>query len=202
MKVSEIKFWLKAVVVIYSLGVALRENARLKKELADLSRQVCHLLREVEQLRSGSCSTSTDQDMSDSVSSADIITKRLVTFSDLAELQSNNQRLLALVRELSERQEEAESYDPASVAKLKLEIESMKEQQQDNLEQLKKQNRMMATVMNQRDTYKTMYTKFMKRSKEDISMDVQDGSLSPKETDSKAFVFLGHAVFSNDFNFY
>lgn len=146
-------------------------------------------------MRSGSCSTSTDQDMSDSVSSADIITKRLVTFSDLAELQSNNQRLLALVRELSERQEEAESCDPASIAKLKSEIESMKEQQQDSLEQLKKQNRMMATVMNQRDTYKTMYTKFLKRTKEDISMDVQDESLSPKETDSKPFYSLTHAVF-------
>lgn len=110
--------------------MATRENARLKKELADLSRQVCHLLREVEQLRSGSSTTSTDQDLSDSISSSDIITKRLVTFSDIADLQSNNQRLLALVRELSERQEQAESYDPVMIAKLETEIEKLKEQQQ------------------------------------------------------------------------
>lgn len=135
----------------------MRENARLKKELTDLGRQICHLLREIEQLRNGSSSTSTDQEMSDSVSSADIITKRLVTFSDIAELQSNNQRLLALVRELSERQEEAENYDPAVIAKLKTEIESMKEQQRYNLEEMEKHNKTVAAVICQRDMYKTLY---------------------------------------------
>lgn len=163
--------------------MAVRENARLKKELADLGRQVCHLLREVEQLRNGSCSTSTDQDLSDSVSSADIITKRLVTFSDVAELQSNNQRLLALVRELSERQEEAENYDPAAMVKLKAEVESLREQQEDNLQQLKKQTTMMATVMNQRDMYKTMYTQVTKGTKDSIAMEVQEDLSSPKETE-------------------
>ncbi|KAJ8976059.1 hypothetical protein NQ317_009249 [Molorchus minor] len=86
-------------------GVALRENERLKKEVADLSRQVVHLLHEVEQSRVGSSSTSTDNDLSDSVCSADIITKKLVTFNDIFELQATNQKLLALVRELTERQE-------------------------------------------------------------------------------------------------
>lgn len=168
--------------MFYYLGVATRENARLKKELADLGRQVCHLLREIEQLRSGSSSNiSTDQDMSDSLSSADIITKRLVTFSDIAELQNNNQRLLALVRELSERQEEAESYDPVIIAKLKTEIESLREQQRDNLEQLDKQNKMMATVMNQRDMYKTLYGQAVKGTKSDSSMEDQDGEGNIKE---------------------
>lgn len=171
-------------------GIATRENARLKKELADLGRQVCHLLREVEQLRSGSSSNSTDQDMSDSLSSADIITKRLVTFSDMAELQSNNQRLLALVRELSERQEEAESYDPIVIAKLKTEIDSLREQQRDNLEQLEKQNKMMSTVINQRDMYKTLYSQAVKGSKSDSSMEEQDGETSPKETQGACFFIL------------
>lgn len=143
---------------------------------------MCHLLREIEQLRNGSPSTSIDQDMSDSVSSADIITKRLVTFSDVAELQSNNQRLLALVRELSERQEEAESYDPIVIAKLKTEIDTLREQQRDNLDQLEKQNKMMATVMNQRDMYKTLYSQAVKGSKSDSSMEDQDGVASSKAT--------------------
>lgn len=147
-----------------------------------MGRQVCHLLREIEQLRSGSSSNiSTDQDMSDSLSSADIITKRLVTFSDIAELQNNNQRLLALVRELSERQEEAESYDPVVIAKLKTEIESLREQQRDNLEQLDKQNKMMATVLNQRDMYKTLYGQAVKGTKSDSSMEDQDGEGNSKE---------------------
>lgn len=167
-------------------GVSTREKARLKKEMSDLGRQVCHLLKEVEQSRTGSSSTSTDQDLSDSVSSADIITKRLVTFSDIAELQSNNQRLLALVRELTAKQEEAESYDPAAIAKLKMEIETLREQQADNLEQLEKQNKMTAIVVSQRDMYKTLYHQAMKASGESVPMELGRSSYlhdssSPKD---------------------
>lgn len=161
--------------------MAVRENQRLKKELADLGRQVCHLLKEVEQSRNGSSSASTDQDLSDSISSADIITKRLVTFSDIAELQSNNQRLLALVRELTSKQEEAESYDPVQ---LKMEIAKLREQQADSLDQLDKQNKMMSVVINQRDMYKSLYTQAIKGSGESIPMELgrsyMNDSSSPK----------------------
>ncbi|KAF2897948.1 hypothetical protein ILUMI_08223, partial [Ignelater luminosus] len=169
-------------------GVASRENARLKKEVADLGRQVCHLLREVEQSRTGSSSTSTDQDMSDSMSSADIITKRLVTFSDITELQNTNQRLLALVRELTAKQEEAESYDPAAIASLKMKLETMKETQSSLLEQQETQNKMMGMVISQRDMYKTLYEQAMKGSGEEIPMQLERpyiqgerGSQSPKQ---------------------
>lgn len=67
--------------------------------------------------------------MNDSLSSGDIITKRLVTFNDIAELQSTNQRLLALVRELSTQQEEAEAFDPATIADMKMKLETLKDSQ-------------------------------------------------------------------------
>lgn len=152
--------------------------------MGDLGRQVCHLLKEVEQSRNGSSSASTDQDLSDSVSSADIISKRLVTFSDIAELQSNNHRLLALVRELTSKQEEAESYDPSAIAKLKMEIERLRDHQTENLEQLDKQNKMMSMVISQRDMYKTLYNQAMKASGESIPMELgrsyMNDSSSPK----------------------
>lgn len=126
--------------------------------------------------------------MSDSMSSADIITKRLVTFSDITELQNTNHRLLALVRELTAKQEEAESYDPAAIANLKMKLETMKETQSSLLEQQETQNKMMGMVISQRDMYKTLYEQAMKGSGEEIPMQLERpyiqgerGSQSPKQ---------------------
>ncbi|XP_044260460.1 nucleoprotein TPR isoform X2 [Tribolium madens] len=145
-----------------------RENARYKKEVADLSRQVCHLLQEIENSRVGSSSTSTDMDLSDSVSSADIITKKLVTFNDISELQKNNQKLLAIVRELTERQEEAESFDPAAISDLKMKLDHLRESQNELLEERERLNKMMITVGNQRDMYKNLYTQAVKAAGEEV----------------------------------
>lgn len=145
-----------------------RENARYKKEVADLSRQVCHLLQEIENSRVGSSSTSTDMDLSDSVSSADIITKKLVTFNDISELQKNNQKLLALVREFTERQEEVEAFDPATVSDLKKELDHMRDSHRELLEEREQQSKFMATLSNQRDMYKNLYTQAVKAAGEEI----------------------------------
>ncbi|KAK4876820.1 hypothetical protein RN001_009326 [Aquatica leii] len=153
--------------------VLLRENERFKKEVTDLSRQVCHLLREIELSRVGSNATSPEQDMSDSMSSGEIISKRLVTFSDITELQSTNQRLLSLVRELTSKQEEAESLDPAAIAQLKMKLETMKETQGTLLEQQENQNKMMGMVIGQRDMYKTLYEQAVKGIGEDIPMQLE-----------------------------
>ncbi|CAG9816022.1 unnamed protein product [Phaedon cochleariae] len=149
-------------------GVTARENARLKKEVADLSRQVVHLLQEVEHSRVGSSSTSTDNDLSDSVSSADIISKKLVTFNDISELQTTNQKLLALVRELTERQEEVESIDPAAIANLRMKLEDLRQSQNELLEERDRQNKMMVTLRNQRDMYKNLYSQAVKGAGEEI----------------------------------
>ncbi|KAJ8928669.1 hypothetical protein NQ314_018763 [Rhamnusium bicolor] len=159
-------------------GIAIRENERFKKEVADLSRQVVHLLHEVEQSRIGSSSTSTDNDLSDSISSADIITKKLVTFNDISELQATNQKLLALVRELTERQEEAESFDPAAISNLKMKLEDLRESQNELLEERDRQNKMMVTLRNQRDMYKNLYTQAVKASGEDVPMQLERTFLS------------------------
>ncbi|XP_018575772.1 nucleoprotein TPR isoform X3 [Anoplophora glabripennis] len=173
-------------------GVAMRENERLKKEVTDLARQVVHLLHEVEQSRiGGSSSTSTDNDLSDSISSADIITKKLVTFNDISELQATNQKLLALVRELTERQEEVESFDPAAISNLKMKLEDLRESQNELLEEKDRQNKMMGTLRNQRDMYKNLYTQAIKATGEDVPMQLErsflpDGSEAKMQTDAEA----------------
>ncbi|XP_049818451.1 nucleoprotein TPR isoform X3 [Aethina tumida] len=149
-------------------GVTSRENSRLKKEVADLSRQVCHLLQEVENSRVGSSSTSTDMDLSDSVSSADIIAKKLVTFNDISELQSQNQKLLACIRELTERQEEAEAIDPIDIANLKTKLDNLRESQNELLEERDRQNKLLATLRSQRDMFQNLYNQAIKASGEEV----------------------------------
>lgn len=111
--------------------------------------------------------------MSDSMSSGDIITKRLVTFGDISELQNTNQRLLALVRELSEKQEEIESFDPTVIAQMQMKLESMKETQSNLLEQQDSQNKMMGMIIGQRDMYKTLYEQAAKGVGEDVTMNLE-----------------------------
>ncbi|VEN40792.1 unnamed protein product [Callosobruchus maculatus] len=143
-------------------GVTIRENERLKKDVADLSRQVVHLLQEVEHSRAGSSSTSTDNETNDSVSSADIITKKLVTFNDIAELQDTNRKLLAL---------EAEMIDPASIANLKCKMDELRASQEELLEERERQNKMMTTLRSQRDMYKNLYSQVVKASGEEMQLD-------------------------------
>lgn len=151
-----------------------RENDRLQKDVADLSRQVCHLLQEVEQCRMGSSLTSPDMDFADSFNSADIITKKLVTFNDIQEIQQNNRKLLSIVRELSEKQEEAEAFDPANFAHLKTKLDELRDQQQELLEDKEKQIKMLETLKNQRDMYKNLYTQAVRASGDDIVLNLND----------------------------
>lgn len=161
--------------------------SRMKVEISDLSKQVCRLLQEIETYRTGSSTTSSDQDIGDSISSADIISKRLVTFGDICEMQSINQRLLATIRELSSKQEEAESLDPAAIANLTDKLNAMRDEHAELLEQQEKQSKMINQVIAQRDMYKTLYTQSMKGSGDDIIFDRSFSreitSISPKPCD-------------------
>ncbi|KAJ9578534.1 hypothetical protein L9F63_005263 [Diploptera punctata] len=88
-----------------------RENERLKQEMVDLAKQVCFLLKEVEEARAGFVTQQNDDSENSCLnvtSSSQIISQRLVTFSSIEQLQEKNQQLLAVVRELSKKKEEIE----------------------------------------------------------------------------------------------
>jgi nucleoprotein TPR len=82
-----------------------KQNQDLLRDRQDLSRQVCHLLNIVEQTRGGPPASRDDSITSD-MSGNEVITKRLVTFTDIQELQHNNAQLLAIVRDLTAKVEE------------------------------------------------------------------------------------------------
>lgn len=67
-------------------------------------------MKECEEARGGVASTSMSHDLSsgDISSSSQVISQHLVDFRNIDELQEQNQRLLKVVRELSEQNEERE----------------------------------------------------------------------------------------------
>lgn len=85
-----------------------RENKKLKSSQGDLGKQVVYLLKEIEEIRGGFTSNQDQSISSDNTSTSELISKRLVTFNDIVELQDNNQKLLMLVRDFSSELDEIE----------------------------------------------------------------------------------------------
>ncbi|KAL9918986.1 nuclear basket protein megator [Glossina fuscipes fuscipes] len=169
-----------------------RENRKLKQSQNDLSRQVCLLLKEVEQLRIGLApdgGVGNSSQASQMVTTDEVISKKLVTFSNIAELQENNQKLLLLVRDLSSKLEEAEAFkqemDEASYQE-KLENYARKFQSmQDTLNQ---QNNTVATLVSKCERYKKLYFELQKKlnknmTEVDIS-DVEDDTMGENHNSS------------------
>lgn len=69
---------------------------------------MCYLVKAVEEARGGIVSHDTAFE-NHGRSAQDVISKHLVTFATIEDLQENNQKLLALVRQLSEKMENAET---------------------------------------------------------------------------------------------
>ncbi|XP_012270418.1 nucleoprotein TPR isoform X2 [Orussus abietinus] len=139
-----------------------RENQKLKTELADLARQVCFLLKEVQESRGGRAIPIGDLSSSametDDLASSQIISKKLVTFRDIEELQENNQKLLSIVRTLSSRQEEIErATDEINSGEMKERLDRYLEQLNDMQAAQDRQAKMLEGLLRQRDMYKNMY---------------------------------------------
>ncbi|XP_035445245.2 nucleoprotein TPR isoform X2 [Spodoptera frugiperda] len=155
-----------------------RENTKLKGELADLGRQVCFLLKEIEHNRGGllpngdhdSSQTASNTTNSSDLSSSRIISKTLVTFSDIQELQSNNQKLLRMIREMTDKQEEFERHkEQFESGELQNKIESLKNRVVELTEAQDRQTKMVNGLIRQRDMFKKLYHDHMKGKRHELS---------------------------------
>lgn len=160
-----------------------RENGKLKGELADLGRQVCFLLKEIEHSRGGllpngdhdSSHTASNTTNSSDLSSSRIISKTLVTFNDIQELQSNNQKLLRMVRELTEKQEDFERHkEQFESGELQSKIESLKNRVAELTEAQERQTKMVNGLIRQRDMFKKLYHDLMKGKRHEITSVLED----------------------------
>ncbi|XP_062412025.1 translocated promoter region b, nuclear basket protein [Sardina pilchardus] len=135
-----------------------RENKRCEQQLSDLSQQVRVLLIELEEARGNHVSRDEEADSSADVSSSsEVISQHLVTFRSVEELQQQNQRLLAALRDLGEAQERDEI---ETTSKRRCELEASLEKAQSELEQLKEQRTMQLqlaeSIVRQRDMYRML----------------------------------------------
>lgn len=154
-----------------------RENTKLKGELADLGRQVCFLLKEIEHNRGGllpngdhdstrMSSNSTNSDLN----SSRVISKTLVTFTDIQELQANNQKLLRLVRELTDKHEELEQHkEQFESGEMQSKIESLKNRVSELTDAQDRQTKMVNGLIRQRDMFKKLYHDLMKGKRHEMS---------------------------------
>ncbi|KAI4485336.1 hypothetical protein M0804_006841 [Polistes exclamans] len=154
-----------------------KENQRLKSELADLARQVCYLLKEVQENRVGNSLHTNEFSTvnTDDLASSQIITKKLVTFKDIEELQENNQKLLSIVRALSSRQEEMEkATDEINSGEMKEKLDRYLEQLAEMQAAQERQAKMLEGLLRQRDMYKNMYQQSLKQSNTTEMKDVSN----------------------------
>ncbi|XP_011301181.1 nucleoprotein TPR [Fopius arisanus] len=173
-----------------------RENQRLKTELSDLARQVCFLLKEVQESRTGTrLPTGDETAMETDLASSQLISKRLVTFRDIEELQENNQKLLSIVRTLSTRQEEIErSNDDLQSGELNEKLARYLEQLSEMQAAQERQSKMLDGLMRQRDMYKSMYQQALnqtpgqgvKDSQESLQQDSSSEDKSTSEDPEKS----------------
>ena len=159
-------------------GHQSRENKRLQQEVADLAQQVVFLLKEAE-ARAGFAAgpRHVTESSLDITRSSDVISKELVTFSSIEELQNQNQKLRMLVRELSSKKEEIEQlqseFNPEEIqAKIDQYAKRVQELEENNEQHAK----MMDSLLRQRDMYRILYEQQMEGGSSPIKLTEQ---LSP-----------------------
>lgn len=138
-----------------------KENKKLKQELNDLGQQVCFLLKEIEISRGGNLYG--DKDVSTSTTSSEhssfqIISRNLVTFSDIQELQTNNQKLLKIIRDLCDKQEEMEEIkDQIDSGEYQAKLEMLTDKVNDLSSTNERHTKTISSLIHQRNMYKKLY---------------------------------------------
>ena len=166
------------------------QTKELLRDRQDLSRQVCHLLQIIEQARGGQ-GPIRDESITSDMSGNEVITKRLVTFSDIQELQQNNTQLLAVVRDLTAKIEEMDELKShMDQATYEAKIENYTRRLQDMQENMELQTRMMEKCITQREHYKKLYNEASKKgASKNLSvgenfMDIVDDENTPSASNT------------------
>ncbi len=148
------------------------ENIRLKQDCNDLSRQVTVLLHEVEKLRSKLLSASRksannlslDQSMNEineSItevsSSSEVISKDILLFRNIEELQKQNQKLVRLLHEVTDKKQSEEKNELEQKTKEYNERLSLALRELEEVKiQREKHEQVVDEIRRQRDTYKQL----------------------------------------------
>ncbi|GAB1608232.1 nucleoprotein TPR-like [Argonauta hians] len=142
-----------------------KEIKRLTQQTSDLGRQVQYLLREIEELRGGHVATDEEVSSTEVTSSSQLISERLVTFKSVQELQVQNQRLLEVVRKLSEdRESEEQAASDAKSQELKQSLDNAMEELEELKSSRTRQEELVESIIRQRDMYRVLYQELTQTS--------------------------------------
>lgn len=143
----------------------IRENRRLNGCCTDLSRQVCYLLRELEAARGNTIPLHDAPEAlaADAKTSSEIISKHLVTFKDIEDMQLTNLKLRAALRELSAEKEEVETErESVTVKSLKADVKRAEGRIEELHDREKILQKEIEILKSQRDVYGRLYKQHVK----------------------------------------
>ncbi|KAH8370375.1 hypothetical protein KR093_003184 [Drosophila rubida] len=153
-----------------------KENKKLKQSQVDLSRQVCLLLDEINCLRAGV--NRPRQPASGIIhNSSDAISRDLVTFESITELQEQNVKLLTLIRELTSELEANElKNDELQLKAFEEKFEKATKRLGEMEETLGQKNSTIETLMSKCERYKKFYFDAQKKLGSQI-IDLDDSTI-------------------------
>ena len=149
--VAELSSVKSAMSSVTSKNQALERDLRISNQQnSDLSAQMQHLLRRMMEQHPNESRVALIG-YEDDTSASDVVSQRLVTFDDIAELQTRNIQLLQVVRSLSEEQERSmeESDLQASLQAAVQELQELRESRQ-------RTEDIVTSLAQQRDMYRTI----------------------------------------------
>lgn len=155
----------------------VKENKKLKQSQVDLSRQVCLLLDEVNCLRAGVQRPRNQSQPGVIHNSSDAISRDLVTFESITELQEKNVKLLALIRELSSEMEANElKNNELQLKTFEEKFEKATKRLIEMEETLTQKNNTISTLMAKCERYKKFYFEAQKKLGSQI-IDLDDSTI-------------------------
>lgn len=160
-----------------------RENGKLKTSNKDLARQVCYLLNEIECNRGG---TSSDQDQSiaSDMPANEVISNKLVSFSNIVEMQENNEKLLLLVRDFSTKLEEMEEIQSTiGIETYEAKCASYEKRLLDAEQSRRANEELLSNCLKEKERYKQMVCDLVKETSVNKSM-AGDQSMFSQQNDS------------------
>ncbi|KAM6261866.1 nucleoprotein TPR isoform 3-T3 [Porphyrio hochstetteri] len=137
-------------------SVLERENQRLEIQVKDLSQQIHVLLMELEEAR-GNHVIRDEVSSADISSSSEVISRHLVSYRNIEELQQQNQRLLVALRELGEAKEKEEQETTSSkISELQGQLEEALNEVEKLRESRHHQLQLVESIVRQRDMFRIL----------------------------------------------
>ncbi|KAM8712328.1 hypothetical protein ACLKA7_012790 [Drosophila subpalustris] len=155
----------------------VKENKKLKQSQVDLSRQVCLLLDELNCLRAGVNRPRNQTQPGIINNSSDAISRDLVTFESITEMQEQNVKLLSLIRELTTALEANElKNDELQLKAYEENFEKATKRLSEMEQTLNQKNNTIETLMSKCERYKKFYFESQKKLGSQI-IDLDDSTI-------------------------